>query len=247
MLGHPESHPTPFCSSNIHIHTKAPPGTQLPADCKVSTKVSRDLCLLVWITNHRFIMFPVSPAPPMIYPCIPYSHREQRLFWRRCCQAAMEAPTPSCPKSLGMQLPWGTSPCRHGSSSPPHYRTFRSSVQGCRGRRAAVLQGSGHLHLCKQSLPLESNLVPPPSSCFQLLILGQHSQQHPDHWRSLGCGLGKLNPGSQTRVTWKSRTERLFHHPLGFEERAHLSLPRDPTISCHCCHFCSSPANKKPN
>lgn len=167
------------------------------------------------------------------------------------CQDATEAPTHSTPKSW--QLPWGTSPCRHGSSSPPHYQTFRSSVQGCRGRRRVVLGGSSRLHLCKQPLLLESSLIPTPGSKWLKLIqvepsaLGQHSQQHPNHWRPLGCGLGKLNPGGQTKVSWKSRTERLFHHPLSFEERAHLSLPLEPTVSCHRCHFCSSPTNKKPN
>lgn len=180
----------------------------------------------------------------MIYPHIPYSHRE--LFCRKCCQDATEAPTHSSPKSW--QLPWGISPCRHGSSSPPRYQTFHSSVQGCRGRRTAVSGGSSHLHLCKQSpVPLESSLLSPANSWLQVvktqpsgaISLGSALPAAP---QPLGCPREACH---QTQVTWKSRTERLFHHPLGSEEQAHLSLPLKPIISHHRCHFYSSPAKKK--
>lgn len=188
----------------------------------------------------------------MFYPCIPYSHREHRLFWRRFLSARM--------------------PRRHRHTQPPspgsylgepllvdmvhhHHLVIKRSARpswAAGGGKGGVLGGSSYLHLCKQPLLLESSLVPPPNSWLQVV------KTHPSGAISLGpalsaasqplgCGLGKLNPGGQKKVTWKSRTERLFHHPLGFEERTHLSLPLEPTVSCHRCHLCSSPTNKKPN
>lgn len=111
-FGQPGSHATTSCSSNIHVHITAPPGTQLPADWKNSVKVSqRPLPARVMRQTHRSVppqfitTSPVSSTPPGIYPCILYSSTEKRLFWRRCCHGGTNVLIPPSPGSyLGEPL-----------------------------------------------------------------------------------------------------------------------------------------------